>query len=352
MAIGLANFSGGQEIAEFLGLPVAIALTQATACVLLSPSFPGTTRTRPLAPLSSFNIFASPALPPLWRIKMRKTTLSLVILLSLLTLPASAQVYTVRDIGPNIYPVGINAKGQVSASGLCSTCGPNQQALLWSASTGLKDLGGSINNFLGVSAAFGLNDLGEVVGTSNSPFSPVPCCDAFLWTSSGEIQDLGAPPGCAATGVGINDSGKVVGENSPNTSPSNAICHLFLWDSTSGMQDIGFPLGAFVASVSGINNAGTAVGGYIRASDFTPRSYIWTSLGGFRDLGIPQSEAVGINAKGHTVGRYNVACVFCNSGHAFLWEPQHGVRDLGVLPGQTCTMRARAACASGKVSSS
>ena len=221
----------------------------------------------------------------------------------------------------------------MSGSGLCSTCGPNQQAVLWSASTGLEDLGGSSNNFLNGSAGFGLNDLGEVVGTSTSPSGG--CCDAFIWSSSGKAQDLGAPPGCVATGIGINDSGKVVGENSPNTLGGNAPCRLFLWDSTSGMQDIGYPPGAFVAGVSGINNAGTVVGGYIRASDFTPRSYIWTRLGGFRDLGIPQSEAVGINAKGHTVGRYNVACVFCNSGHAFLWEPQHGLRDLGVLPGQT-----------------
>ena len=46
------------------------------------------------------------------------------------------------------------------------------------------------------------------------------------------------------------------------------------------MQDIGYPPGAFVAGVSGINNAGTVVGGYIRASDFTPRSYIGCSLSG------------------------------------------------------------------------
>ena len=75
-------------------------------------------------------------------------------------------------------------------------------------------------------------------------------------------------------------------------------------------------------------------GGYISASDFSLHSYIWTSRGGFQDLGIPQSEAAAINNKGHVVGRYN-ACSFCGNGRAFLWDRQHGVRDLGVLPGQT-----------------
>jgi hypothetical protein len=149
-------------------------------------------------------------------IALLKAKLTLVIFCLLLGAPAWAQglqdgekrsteVFTVTDLGPNVWPVAINATGQVAASGLCPTCGPNQQALMWNASTGLKDLGGSTNNFLGGSAAFGLNDLGEMVGTSNSPFSSVPCCDAFLWSSSGEIQDLGALPGCAATGIGIND---------------------------------------------------------------------------------------------------------------------------------------------------
>jgi hypothetical protein len=51
------------------------------------------------------------------------------------------EVFTVTDLGPNVSPVGINARGQVAASGLCPTCGPNQQALLWRASNGLKDVG-------------------------------------------------------------------------------------------------------------------------------------------------------------------------------------------------------------------
>ena len=87
------------------------------------------------------------------------------------------------------------------------------------------------------------------------------------------------------------------------------------------------------AGVGGINNSGTVAGGYISASDFSPRSYIWTSRDGFRDLGIPQSEAAGISNTSHVVGRYN-ACIFCGNGRAFLWEPKHGMRDLGTLPGQ------------------
>jgi uncharacterized membrane protein len=247
----------------------------------------------------------------------------------------SREVFTVTDIGPNVEPAGINARGQVAATGNCATCGPNQQALLWSARTGIQDLGGSTSNFIGGSAAFGLNDLGEVVGTSNSPFSPVPCCDAFLWSSSGKIQDLGALPGCAATGIGINDRSEVVGFSQPQTFPGNpSDCHPFLWNSTNGMQDLGLPPGALVAGVGGINNAATVAGGYISASDSSSHSYIWTSLGGFQDLGMPQSEPAGINNKGHVVGRYN-ACVFCSNGRAFLWDRRHGARDLGVLPGQT-----------------
>ena len=175
----------------------------------------------------------------------------------------SRDVFTVTDIGPNVEPVGINGRSQVAATGNCPTCGPNQQALLWSGSTGLQNLGGSTNNFVGGSAAFGLNDLGEVAGTSNSPLSPVPCCDAFLWSFGGKIQDLGALPGCVATGIGINDHSEVAGFSQPQTFPGNASdCHPFLWNSTNGIEDLGLPPGAIIAGVGGINKAGTVAGGY------------------------------------------------------------------------------------------
>jgi uncharacterized membrane protein len=251
----------------------------------------------------------------------------------------AAQLFTVTDIGPNVYPVAINALGQVAANGSCPTCGPNQQALLWSASTGLIDLGGSANDFIGGSAASGLNDLGEVAGISNSPFAPIPCCDAFIWSPTGEIQDLGSLPpsvGCSPERVVINDREEVIGSSGPNTFPSNVTCPDFLWESKIGMQQIGLPSGALTAGVSGINNAGVVVGSY-QASDFSGRSYVWTSQGGFRDLGIPQSLALGISNNGHVVGQL-YSCPSCSpstNGHAFLWDRQHGARDLGTLPGHT-----------------
>lgn len=251
----------------------------------------------------------------------------------------AAQLFTVTDIGPNVYPVAINSLGQVAANGSCPMCGPNQQALLWSASTGLIDLGGSANDFIGGSAASGLNDLGEVAGISNSPFAPIPCCDAFIWSPTGEIRDLGTLPpsvGCSPERVVINDRDEVIGSSGPNTFPSNVICPDFLWESKFGMQQIGLPSGALTAGVSGINSAGVVVGSY-QASDFSGRSYVWTRLGGFRDLGIPQSQALGISNNGHVVGQlYSCpACSPSNNGHAFLWDPRHGALDLGTLPGHT-----------------
>src|SRR5579862_2325642 len=251
----------------------------------------------------------------------------------------AAQLFTITDIGPNVYPVAINSLGEVAANGSCPMCGPNQQALLWSASTGLIDLGGSANDFIGGSAASGLNDLGEVAGISNSPFAPIPCCDAFIWSPTGEIRDLGTLPpsvGCSPERVVINDRDEVIGSSGPNTFPSNVICPDFLWESKFGMQQIGLPSGALTAGVCGINSAGVVVGSY-QASDFSGRSYVWTRLGGFRDLGIPQSQALGISNNGHVVGQlYSCpACSPSNNGHAFLWDPRHGALDLGTLPGHT-----------------
>lgn len=247
----------------------------------------------------------------------------------------AAQLFTVTDLGPNVIPEAINDRGQVTGGANCPTCGPNQQAFLWSPSTGLIDIGGSVNDFLGGSDAFGLNNLGEVVGTSNAPFAPIECCDAYIWSAAGKIQNLGTPPDCTAIGVGINDRNEVVGSTGQYYYGGTAPCSPFFWEPKKGMQEMGLPPGALTAGVGGINREGMVVGAY-EASDSTPRSYTWTTRDGYRDLGF-ESVATAINNKDHIVGQF-YSCPSCNpntNGHAFLSDRQHGPRDLGVLPGQT-----------------
>lgn len=128
---------------------------------------------------------------------------------------------------PEGVALAINDQGQVA--GGSGTCGPldpiwlwNLQpahALLWQNGTAidLGNLGAARNNF-----AHGINNRGQVVGSSGVPDSPDNDNDmdspeapfhAFLWPGPGnKMQDLGTVDGDqSSVGLGINDSGQVVG---------------------------------------------------------------------------------------------------------------------------------------------
>jgi probable HAF family extracellular repeat protein len=97
---------------------------------------------------------------------------------------------------------GINNAGQVVG---WSTIDASKEIhpFLWSASTGMQDLGTQ-----GVSSyATGINNLGEVVGYSGGGGLE----SAFLWTSSNGGQSLGTLGGSLSIALAINDTGQVVG---------------------------------------------------------------------------------------------------------------------------------------------
>jgi probable HAF family extracellular repeat protein len=112
----------------------------------------------------------------------------------------------------------VNESGQVvGASGVCAAFNPislsNMQplhALLWDngVMTDLGNLGGT--GHAGGNFAYAINNKGQVVGGSDLPGDKA--SDAFLWTRSTGMQDLGIVAGdVSSAAIAINDAGDVVG---------------------------------------------------------------------------------------------------------------------------------------------
>ena len=87
------------------------------------------------------------------------------------------------------------------------------------------------------------------------------------------------------------------------------------------------------ARIHGVNESGQAVGasGYPHGAE--THAFFWQKQGGIRDLGtLPggdYSSAFAINDSGVVVGTSNTS----TSSHAFSWIPAQGLHDLGTLPG-------------------
>jgi probable HAF family extracellular repeat protein len=119
--------------------------------------------------------------------------------------------------------LAINKLGQVV--GYSNTVGGNWHAFSWSKSSGMKDLGTLDSGKSTGATANAINDSGQIAGTSSCGSS---CTHAALWTSTG-IQDLGTLPGSSISAAnGINNLGQVVGESGD----------AFIWSQATGMQDL------------------------------------------------------------------------------------------------------------------
>jgi len=127
-----------------------------------------------------------------------------------------AFAFTINDLGET-----------VGASGLCGTTGlppaaisssSATHAVLWELDGSVTDLGslGGAQNI-----ASSINNLGEVVGTAQSPKDGT--VHTFRWTRRTGILDYGAFPGAVATVAGcchtINDTGEIVGFTVEPTNP-------------------------------------------------------------------------------------------------------------------------------------
>ena len=101
---------------------------------------------------------------------------------------------------------------------------------------------------------------------------------------------------------------------------------------TYTVTDLG-TLRAGSARIHGVNESGQAVGGSGHPHGAETHAFFWQKQGGMRDLGtLPggdYSSAFAINDSGIVVGTSNTS----TSTHAFSWTPAQGLQDLGTLPG-------------------
>ncbi|SFH58281.1 PEP-CTERM protein-sorting domain-containing protein [Nitrosospira sp. Nsp14] len=228
--------------------------------------------------------------------------------------------------------LGINDAGQVVGTTYPSNgnlrafiAGPNGMDM--------RDLG-TLGGDLG--SAFDINDAGQVAGWSTAETSQY----AFITGPDGiGMRNLGTLGGSWSNAYGINDRGQVVGESL--TDGDNLSRAFITGPDGMGMRNLGSLGGSSSAawsSARGINNVGQVTGFSTTGeeSDLPPRRAFITGPdgAGMRDLGTLggyHSYAEDINDPGQVAGWSYTAEGFT---HAFITGPDGvGVKDLGTLGG-------------------
>ena len=272
---------------------------------------------------------------------------SCALLTSLVATLASAQVYTITDLGP-LSPTAINVWGQVVGN-------INGQAFISTQFVGQHGLGSLTGGTF--SNAASINDLGVVTGTADGPATimgqgtQVVCSDLtqpFVWTRQNGMQGLGGaileedayPCDVPFHGTGINNPGQVVGYDGVYT---NNWQYGLLWTNSNGMTFFGDTFSPTFANA--ISNTGRIVGELDDGGIETVHATSWKN-GVATDLGTLgradyASSANGVNDLGRIVGWSTTAPIswffgWCGTAtHAVLWSASGRIRDLGTLPGDT-----------------
>jgi probable HAF family extracellular repeat protein len=176
------------------------------------------------------------------------------------------------------------------------------------------------------SAAFGLNDSGNVIGYS---YQDTIAIGFFYNYSADSMNDLGSFGGQATVATAVDNDNQVVGYSADN----NGLRVAFLYTADKGLTPLGTLPGGSNSEAFSINSSAEGVGDSETQGD-SHRPVIFTNETA-QDLGIETTvssllqTAYGINDSGQIVGRYqNTDGVT----HAFLYASGQ-LTDLGTLGG-------------------
>jgi len=185
------------------------------------------------------------------------------------------------------FATGVNNAGLVVGYGESQYLSTQtKRAFLWSSGGAMEDLGDLSPNTFSYTVGRAINDQGQVVGSSAlDPIGSLSHERAFLWSASTGMQDLGALAGDSDSwAYSINDRGQVVGMSASSESGFMAGHEAFIWESgqmhnLNSLIDSSDPLfGLFTLTAAlDINDLGQIVGygtlsGELRAFLITPEA--------------------------------------------------------------------------------
>lgn len=203
--------------------------------------------------------------------------------------------------------------------------GSQEHAMLWSASSGMRDLGALGDGAIGLA----VNGKGEVAGVYYPPQSAPP--RAFFWSEKTGMVDIGLMAGgTTSTAKGINDAGTVVGW----ADNGQGALRPFAWTLAGGIKDLG-DLGGGGGGAAAINSLGVIVG-WSNRTDGSIGATRWVPGRPPKDLGQlgVSSDAKAINDLGLIVGTIDVWVNGVFTTHAMYWRESTGMVDIGTLGGR------------------
>ncbi len=208
--------------------------------------------------------------------------------------------------GPSARALGVNSNGDVVGESQREESGA-YHAFLW-RNNQMIDLG-QVLGAEEASAALGINDVGQVVGTLGHSYFG----DAFVWSQANGVTNLG--PGSAR---GINASGTVVG--AIRTDEGQNLPAVWEEGVLQVLPDLGGKLNNYASAV---NDSGVIVG---TSEDLqgNMKPARWQRTGGeyaITDLGVLPSESQFPNTYGAATGINNNGQIVGQSDYrAFIWQ--------------------------------
>jgi probable HAF family extracellular repeat protein len=286
------------------------------------------------------------------------------------TSPGGMQRINFGDYFVMVEYLGMNNKGQIV--GQAKDPDGVRQAVVWTEESGLRYLGlGSLPTAF-VSGAHGINDSGQVVGYSESPYGQQACLwtpfvpdstpvglaslggdysEAYAINKAGQIvgfsqredyilrpcvwnppdytpMEVGSNSTCEGRAYGINNLGDIVGRE--EIAPLS-ITHPFFYDHKTGLMQDPTPQATSYSAARAVNDQGQVVGSE------SGRAFIWTTGRGLEYLdnlvaefesGVALIDAKGIN----NLGQIIVVGEFDNFfKKSYLFSPLHSLAFIPFL---------------------